>query len=154
MKRVEDAIHLTFSAQRVNPGREFFEIEQENLLPLLDQLGKRADKKEKEIQSKLEKGSTEIDRKFSEKFKRKVRSVFDFKTLKVPIGSILTNKYKPEITATVLDERKVRLSTGEEGYISPLTKEVILENPSYDVSGVFYWHYNGVLLRDIYNKFL
>lgn len=152
MKKVEGALHLALSSQRVNPNREFFEIEPETLLPLLDQLGKRADKKEKEIQSELDQNSTETDKKSSENFKRKIRPVFNFKGLGIMKGAELKNQYKPEITAVVLDERKIRLSTGEEGYISPLTKKILLENPSYKVNGLLYWYHEGTLLRDTYNE--
>jgi hypothetical protein len=143
--KVEKALHRAFGPDRINPKREFFEIEADQaiaiikLLEIEDVTPKVA--KEKEV-------IDEIERDAGEEYSKKKRPRFNFAEMNIPVGSTLVSISNGE-TATVVNDRTVNFR-GEDTSLTNATK-IVLEN-SYHVAPGPYWTYNGKKLREIYNE--
>lgn len=143
---VERALHTAFGPDRVNPKREFFEIEAsqaisiikllelENVSPLVEQEANVIDE-------------TEID---AGKAYAQKRPKMNFIEMGIPIGSDLVFNNNGEI-ATVLTEKTVRFRE-EETSLTNATRLALGEGYAYHVAPGPYWRFNGRKLRDIYNE--
>jgi hypothetical protein len=142
---VERALHTAFGPDRVNPRREFFEIEAiqaitiiklleiENVSPLVEQEANIID-------------DAEIDagKAYSQK-----RPKMNFIEMDIPVGSELVFNNNGEI-ATVVNEKTVRFRD-EETSLTNATRLALGEGYAYHVAPGPYWRFNGRKLRDIYN---
>ena len=143
---VERALHTAFGPDRVNPKREFFEIEAnqaitiiklleiENVSPLVDQ--------EAEI---IDEAELDAGRVFAQK-----RPKMNFIEMGIPIGSELVFNNNGEI-ATVVSEKSVRFRD-EETSLTNATRLALGEGYAYNVAPGPYWRFNGRKLRDIYDE--
>jgi hypothetical protein len=142
---VEKALHTAFSPNRVNPRREFFEIEaaqaiaiirlleMQNVTPLVDREVNLIDPVE------LEAGKA-----FAKK-----RPRMNFEEMGIPIGSELIFSNNAEV-ALVVSERTV-MFRGEVSSLTSATRTALGEGYAYNIAPGPYWSYNGRKLRDIYN---
>jgi hypothetical protein len=142
---VEKALHTAFSPNRLNPKREFFEIEAnqaiaiiklleiQNVSPLVEQEANVIDKAE------LEAGKA-----YAQK-----RPRLNFVEMGIPIGSELFFNNNAEI-AIVISERSVQFR-GEETSITNATRLALGDGYAYHVAPGPYWTFQGRKLRDIYN---
>ncbi len=144
-EKVEKALHTAFGPNRLNPRREFFEIDPAQaiaiikLLELEDVTPKVANEKEE---------VDEIDREAGEAYAKKKRPRFSFGEMNIPMGSELICAANGEIVI-VLTDRSV-LFRGNESSLTNATR-IILEN-NYQVAPGPYWTFNGRKLIDIYNE--
>lgn len=142
---VERALHTAFGPDRVNPKREFFEIEAiqaitiiklleiENVSPLVEQEANIIDEAE-----------IDAGRVFAQK-----RPKMNFIEMGIPIGAELVFNNNGEI-ATVISEKSVRFRD-EETSLTNATRLALGEGYAYNVAPGPYWRYLGRKLRDIYN---
>lgn len=142
---VERALHTAFGPNRINPRREFFEIEAiqaitiiklleiENVSPLVEQEANIID-------------DAEID---AGKAYAQKRPKMNFIEMGIPIGSELIFNNNGEI-ATVINEKNVRFRD-EETSLTNATRLALGEGYAYNVAPGPYWRFNGRKLRDIYN---
>lgn len=143
--KVEKALHTAFGPNRINPKREFFEIDAAQaiaiikLLEIEDVTPQVAAQKEAVDKVELEAG---------EEYTKKKRPRFNFIEMNIPIGSTLVSVVNGE-TAIVQSERTV-LFRFKEMSLTNATRE-ILEN-SYQVAPGPYWTFDGKKLREIYNE--
>lgn len=144
-EKVEKALHTAFGPDRVNPRREFFEIEPAQAIAII-KLMEIEDVTPKVANEKEE--VDEVDREAGEEYARKKRPRFSFSEMNIPIGSELVSVANGEIVR-VMTDRTVNFR-GDETSLTNATR-VILENGYYVAPGP-YWTYNGRKLRDIYNE--
>jgi len=144
-EKVEKALHIAFGPDRVNPKREFFEIDASQAIAII-KLMEIEDVTPKVAREKEE--VDEIDREAGEAYAKKKRPRFSFSEMNIPVGSELVNVTNGE-TVTVFSDRTVQFR-GEETSLTNATR-VILGN-SYHVAPSPYWTYDGKLLRMIYNE--
>ncbi|MFN5422498.1 MAG: GIY-YIG nuclease family protein [bacterium] len=142
---VERALQTAFSPNRLNPKREFFEIETsqaiaiikllelENVSPLVDQEANLIDHAE-----------LEAAKAYAQK-----RPRMNFEEMGIPIGSQLIFNNNAEI-AIVTSDRMVSFRN-EETSLTNATRMALGENYAYNVAPGPYWSFNGRKLRDIYN---
>jgi hypothetical protein len=143
---VEKAFHIAFGPNRLNPRREFFEIESgqaiailkllelENVSPLVEQ--------EVNVVDPIE---IEAGKAFAQK-----RPRLNFVEMGIPVGSELVFNNNGEI-ATVISERNVRFRN-EDTSLTNATRQALGEGYAYNVAPGPYWRFNGRKLRDIYNE--
>jgi hypothetical protein len=143
---VERALHTAFGPDRVNPKREFFEIESnqaitiiklleiENVSPLVEQ--------EADI---IDEAELDAGRVFAQK-----RPKMNFIEMGIPIGAELVFNNNGEI-ATVVSEKSVRFRD-EETSLTNATRLALGEGYAYNVAPGPYWRFNGRKLRDIYDE--
>ena len=145
MDDVERALHTAFSPDRLNPRREFFEIEAnqaiaiiklleiQNVSPLVEQEANVIDAVE-----------LEAGRAYAQK-----RPRMNFEQMGIPVGSELTFNNSGEI-ATVISDRAVRFRE-EDTSLTNATRIALGDGYAYNIAPGPYWSYNGRRLRDIYN---
>lgn len=145
VKKVERTFHKAFGPYRINPNREFFEIEDSQAIGLLEIICD--ENVTPQVTLELEKVDS-VSRKAGATLKKKRRPRFNFKEMGVPVGAILRSNYNDE-TCRVLDERKI-VFRNEEMSLTRATK-IKLEN-SYNVSPNPYWVFDGKKLSEIYDE--
>lgn len=141
---VEQALHLAFGPNRVNPRREFFSIEPEQAIAILKLLHvPDATSEVEHAPSPI--GAQEVDA--GNQFAAR-RPNLNFEEMGIPIGSLL---YFTESDASVVVSaaRKVKLNDVEMS-LTAATRTLL--NLDYSVQPGPYWTFNGRSLRDIYNE--
>lgn len=143
---VERALHTAFGPDRVNPKREFFEIEAnqaitiiklleiENVSPLVEQ--------EADI---IDEAEIDAGKAYAQK-----RPKMNFIEMGIPISAELVFNNNGEI-ATVVSEKLVRFRD-EETSLTNATRLALGEGYAYNVAPGPYWRFNGRKLRDIYDE--
>lgn len=143
----EKAFHTAFGPYRVNPNREFFSIDPEQAVALLELMAVE------DVTPVVRKEADGVDvraKAFAEKLKRnRRRPNADFSEMGIPVGSRLEYTGEGDHFCTVLGGRYVQFGD-ERCMISPLTQKLLgLERP---VRGIDYWQFNGRDLKDIYEE--
>lgn len=142
--KVEKAFHMAFGPYRLNPKREFFEIEPEQAIALLElmvvedvtpQLQQEADSIEPESQAA------------SRKLKSR-RPVQNFLEMGIPLGAEL-DFGDGEATCRVVSGRRVEYQ-GEEYSLTALTQKLL--GTSVPLQPSPRWSYQGKRLSDIYDE--
>jgi hypothetical protein len=144
-EKVEKALHVAFGPDRVNPKREFFEIEASQAIAII-KLMEIEDVTPKVAKEKEE--VDEVDREAGEAYAKKKRPRFNFSEMGIPVGSELVSVANGE-TVNVVNDRSVKFR-GQDTSLTYATR-IILDN-GYHVAPGAYWTYNGKKLRDIYNE--
>lgn len=141
--KVEQAFHLAFGPYRLNPKREFFEIEPEQAIALL----KLMTIKDLTPSIQEEANNVDIDAKAgSDKLKAR-RPVQNFLEMGIPEGSELKFTQADE-SCMVLNGRRVSYK-GEEISLTALTKRLLeIDRP---VQPSPYWLFNGRKVSQIYD---
>ena len=147
MDKVEKAFHNAFGPYRVNPRREFFEIEPEQAIGLLDLM------KLEDMTPAMQAQAEQVDvqaKASAEKLKRSRRPSLNYLEMGIPIGSTLLYQGDGETTCTVADGRKVNFE-GRTLSLSKLTAE-LRQDPDRAIRGPAHWSFNGRLLNDLYEE--
>ena len=147
MDKVEKAFHNAFGPYRVNPKREFFSIEPEQAIGLLDLM------KLEDMTPAIQAQADEVDveaKASAEKLKRSRRPSLNYLEMGIPVGSTLLYEGDGKTTCTVADGRKVNFG-GRILSISKLTAE-LRQAPNSPIRGPAHWSFNGRLLDDLYEE--
>ena len=147
MDKVEKAFHNAFGPYRVNPRREFFEIEPEQAIGLLDLM--KLEDMTPAMQAQAEQVDIQANAS-AEKLKRSRRPSLNYLEMGIPIGSTLLYQGDGETTCTVADGRKVNFE-GRTLSLSKLTAE-LRQDPDRAIRGPVHWSFNGRLLNDLYEE--
>ncbi len=111
--RVERALHNAFRETRVNPNREFFELDPDQAIGIL-QLLELVDYTES-AREEVGHAVAEVDKKALERAKKR-RPALHFHELGIPESTVLTFVDHEQTTVEVSRPRKVKLVTYPEGY--------------------------------------
>ena len=144
VKAIETALHIGFEKNRINQSREFFSVEDYSVIEILKLLIFEDVTPEfiKELEN-VDIGSKNA----SKEFKRTKRANFNFQTMGIDIGTILTNSIGTK-TCIVENDKQVRYED-EVMSFTAATKKML--NADYDVAPTSMWYFEGKKLRDIYN---
>ena len=143
---VEQALHNAFRDHRINPKREFFEIEPDQPIEMLRAFG--VVDVTATVSEEIESSASESERNSRDRLSKR-RPKFNFLEMGIPVGSELTFEGDGETTVTVTDERQVSMN----GTLSSLTAATrAIKGTDYDVQPAPHWRFEGRLLRDIYNE--
>jgi hypothetical protein len=142
VRAVERAFHIAFGPYRINPNREFFEIEDTQAIELLKLMC--IEDVSPSVKTELNKVD-EVSRDSGERMKQK-RPNLNFEEMGIPLGSMLHSNYNHE-SCEVVDAKKVNFR----GIVMSLTRATreMLEL-DYNVAPSSFWLYEGKILRDIY----
>lgn len=141
---VERAFHIAFGPNRINPRREFFKIEPEQAIAIL-QLLHVHDATQEIAQQPIETDEQSLEAAAQ---LRARRPNLNFEEMGIPIGSELRFSHG-EATAIVVSARRVRY-LGEELSLTAATRSAL--NLEYSVAPGPHWTYLGRSLRDIYEE--
>lgn len=147
---VERALHTAFLQQRVNPKREFFQIEPHQAIAILKLLHKE------DVTSEIQTGPdgaiadnsiSQEELSASAQYAAR-RPNLNFEEMGIPVGATLTFK-NGDATVIVSSPKKVKY-IDQESSISAITRELL--GIKYNVAPGPYWLYNGKSLREIYDE--
>lgn len=143
-EEVESALHLAFGPNRVNPRREFFEIDPAQAIAILKLL--HVEDATAEIQQQTDPIPSE-DHTAAQQFLNR-RPNFIFPEMGIPLGATIhfTNA---DIPAEIIGPRKVRCQ-GEESSLTAATRRLL--GLDYNVNPCRYWTYNGRNLNALYDE--
>ena len=142
--KVEKAFHMAFGPYRVNPKREFFQIEPEQAITLLQLMITE------DVTPTLQREADSVDpetKSSSNKLKSR-RPVLDFLEMGIPVGSTL-NFSQSDLTCVVTSNRRVEYQ-GSDFSLTKLT-QTILDLP-HQIQPSPHWAYKGRKLKDIYDE--
>jgi len=142
-EQVEKALHVAFGPQRVNPKREFFEIEPTQAIEILKLLDRGRDVTEA-IRS--DRGDIDASDTQAADRLRKRRPNLNFTEMGVPRGSVLLCTVD-QSTAIVMSDRTVDYG-GQEMSLTKATATA--KGIDYALAPTPYWTFEGRPLREIY----
>lgn len=145
VKKVERAFHKAFGPYRINPNREFFEIDDSQAIGLLELICD--ENVTPEIVTELDKVDS-VSKDAGKRFAKNKRPRFNFEEMGIPIGSIIHSNYNDE-TCLVEDERNVVYRNESMSFTKATT--LMLDIP-YNVSPGNYWIYQGRKFKEIYEE--
>jgi hypothetical protein len=143
-KEVEKSIHMAFNKFRVNPKREFFEIEPEQIIPLLKQL--RIKDTTKSINEKIDKTIDIADKQAGKKYAKR-RPSFKFKEMGINIGETISFVRDESKKATVIGGNLVEYG-GKEYSLTELTSKLL----GYIQAPLSHWKYKNKPLLEYYDE--
>lgn len=142
--RIESLIHNAFRNNRVNPKREFFNIEPDQVIPLLQELA--INELTFDVDKALNQGVSKEEQDAPKQFHR---PMLNFEEMNIPVGSTLVYVKNSNITSTVTGIKKVTFEDVEFS-LTALTRK-LLDLP-YNVAPCRYWTYEGKNLQNIYDE--
>ncbi len=139
---VEKQLHDAFADFRVRKNREYFEVAPERVVAAL-RLAALED-----VTPGKDYVESDDDQKALDKARER-RSVFNFRMVDIPAGTVLTFTRNQDVTCEVVSARKVRF----EGEVTSLSfaAQKALENEGVlwkSVQGPLYWEYEGETLTE------
>jgi hypothetical protein len=148
-KLVEASLHKAFYPYRVNPRREFFELDPEQAIVILRLFSKKD--VTPAVAAEINRSVSTAEKEASENYKKK-RPPLNFAQMGIPIGAKLIFTYGDiDVEAFVSSDRKVKTADGEdEKSLSQLTREIL--DLDYNVQPTRYWSYEGKSLNAYYNE--
>jgi len=148
-KLVENSLHKAFYPNRINPRREFFEIDPDQAIVILRLFSKK--EVTPAIVAEINKSITNAEKEASENYIKR-RPPLNFKEMGIPIGAKLVFSYDEETAEVfVSSDRKIRASeSDEEKSLTRITKEIL--KIDYDIQPTRYWSYEGKSLNAYYNE--
>ena len=141
---VEIGLHKAFEPSRFNPKREFFKIEPEQAIAVLEMIN--GDDVTPDVNASNNVIS-EVERSSTERLRSR-RPNLNFEEMGIPPESIL-QPTSGEETAIVVDARKVRFRDREMS-ITEATR--LRENLTYSRAPGKFWIYRGKSLSEIYEE--
>ncbi len=118
-KKTEAALHHAFTNSRINPSREFFDIDESQAIVILKLI--TTEDVTPVVAGELDKVDT-ISKKASVNYSRSKRPPQNFVEMGIPIGDILTSA-DGEFQCTVVEEKKVEYQ-GEIMSLTRLTRKI------------------------------
>ena len=143
---VEEALHVAFNPNRLNPKREFFEIEAIQAIAIIKLL--QIENVSQQVEQEAE-VIDQVELEAGQAYARK-RPNFNFIEMGIPVGSQIYFNTDGE-AATVISEKLVRFRDTETS-LTNATRLALGEGYAYNVAPGPYWTFNGRKLRDIYNE--
>ncbi len=143
---VEKALHVAFNPNRLNPKREFFEIEAIQAIAIIKLL--QIENVSQQVEQEAE-VIDQVELEAGQAYARK-RPNFNFIEMGIPVGSQIYFNTDGE-AATVISEKLVRFRDTETS-LTNATRLALGEGYAYNVAPGPYWTFNGRKLRDIYNE--
>ena len=128
--------------------REFYALSPEDAYELLHSIAKISGTEDR-LTRTTPTGEVISDEAMAETIRetsKERREVFNFEKCGIKAGEEITFLDKPEIVATVIDDRFIRYQ-GERTSLSRSARDILDVN--HPVQGTLYWTYNGVVLNEI-----
>jgi len=146
MSQVERALHDVLDNSRVNPNREFFEVEPEKVFRILDALALE------DVTPGVDFVKNDADTQALERRKKQRPAIQLMTMLGLEEGATLTTDYIPGETCTVATDRTVSFR-GEEVSLTG-ARNILREEHDIGMRGAatIFWKYEGTTLRRLYRE--
>lgn len=149
-RKVEQALHLAFAPDRINPSREFFRTKPSQVVAILELLhqGKVVTA---QVGAQAEAKTDPEALESAVKDKRKMRLKIDYLEIGLKVSDIITFR-DGVTTATIAGPHTVSYQ-GEESSLQRVSLKLIPEIVGRGVASKLYWSFNGQSLADLYEEF-
>lgn len=146
--KLEHALHVAFAPYRVNPKREFFEIDPAQAIAIMSYCneGDITGEVSQEIDNEL----SEAEKESKENFRQK-RPSLNYQLMGIPEGAVLTYSKDNSITATVVLPNKVCFR-GETLSLTAATRKIMGLPENAAIQPTPYWMIGSENLLERYNK--
>jgi hypothetical protein len=144
-KKVESALHHAFTNTRVNPSREFFDIDESQAIAILRLL--ISEEVTPIVSDELEKVD-EVSKNASKEYAKSKRPKQNFVEMGIKLGEVISTA-DGLITCKIAEEKKVEYE-GEIMSLTRLTRK--LKELDYDIQPGPHWFYKGRSLKEIYDE--
>lgn len=144
--KIEKALHKAFEPNRINANREFFSINPEQAIAILELF----DRKDitHQVAAEIENDLTPEDKVAGEKIKSNRRPPMNYREMGIKIGAKLSFVRDPSILVTIVSDKKISYN-GQELSLTAITKKLL--GITHPIQPTSYWEYEGKNLRDIYD---
>ena len=142
--KVEAALHIAFGPSRINPNREFFQIDSEQAVAILNLLQQKD--VTPQVREGLNRDISQAEKDSGKKLQK--RPNMSFSEMNILPGSELLFK-DGSASAEVKDAKKV-VYNNEIMTLTAATRKVL--GIDYSVQPSPHWTFNGKLLKDIYEE--
>lgn len=146
---VERALHFAFGNSRINPNREFFQVEAERVIAILKLL--KVDEITTQFEKQIESKTDAADKQSAVNLKESRRPRMNFVEIGIPIGSTLQFK-SGGVEVKVLNEKKVEYN-GEECSLTAATRKVLGLAEDYPLQPSPHWLFQGKTVKEIYDTY-
>ncbi len=143
--KLESLAHRVFKAARLNPRREFFMIDAEDILEWVRMMNLK--EITPQLQKVLDKDVSKEEKEAAKKLPK--RPPLNFLEMGINAGDELMFTKDPKIKVTVCEAKRVEYN-GEKYSLTALTKRLL--NKKYDIQPTAYWEYKGRNLRTVYDE--
>jgi len=144
-KKTEAALHHAFTNSRINPSREFFDIDESQAIVILKLI--TTEDVTPVISNELDKVDS-ISKKAGDNYSKSRRPPQNFVEMGIPIGDTLTSA-DGEFKCTVVEEKKVEYQ-GEIMSLTRLTRK--LKGLNHDIQPSPHWFYKDKSVKQIYDE--
>ena len=145
---VEKALHTAFRPYKINPSREFFDIEPEQVEALLRVIhGKDVTT---QVKKDANKSFSTTDLDAATRYIRKRRPPLNFQQMGIPYGSTLVSVANGE-RVTVSGPKTVNLRDRDLS-LSAATNILLNKSQHNSIRGTAYWAFEGRILTEIYDE--
>lgn len=142
---VEKALHIAFDPNRVNPKREFFSIDSEQVIAILKLLSNKD--VTPLVNEDLNVNVSDAERESAKKAKR--RPSINFVDMGIPLGTQMLFSGEEDEMVTIVDEKKVEFR-GDIVSLTKATQQIL--GLDYAVQPTKYWTVEGKNLRQIWEE--
>lgn len=154
-KNLEKVLHRAFHPYRVNPGREFFRLDEDQVVAILESWPDGRDVTEP-TNAKSDEEVPKEDVAARERERKRRRPNLDFSDLDIQEGEplVFTNPSGDRleaIEAIVVGPKKVRFED-EEMFLTRATNRALGNDDREPIRPAPYWSYEGKLLSDLYEE--
>lgn len=149
-RKVEQALHLAFAPDRINPSREFFRTKPSQVVAILELLhqGKVVTAQvEAQAEAKTDPEALES----AVKDKRKMRPKINYLEIGLKVGDVIT--FRDGVTTATVAGPHTVIYQGQESSLQRVSLRLMPEIVGRDVASKFYWSINGQSLADLYEEF-
>ncbi len=144
-RKVEKNLHIAFAPDRINPNREFFKVDIERVIAILELFGPN---EAAEVNKELDEDISKEEKDSVERMKKK--AAFNFEKMGIPIGAKLTFIRDSSIEVEVAEGNKVKYGD-EIMSLTALTQQLTQTSVTRPT---FYWTYEGTKLSDLWEDSL
>ena len=162
-RRAELALHNAFDHRRINPNREFFEIEPDQATGILELI--TIEDYTERTRDEADDGVADIDKRARERVKKR-RPPLDFEALEISMGTVLTFAEHEAAKAEPRLPKKVVLVSSPDGYagvgvdgehvsLTPLThalRKFVWGSAAVHPPARYWLLPNGRTLADVYGE--
>lgn len=144
--KVEKALHVAFAPNRINPNREFFKINPEQVIAILELLGPNNIKNE--VNNDID-SDVSVEERGAREIMKKKRPAFNFDRMGIPVGAKLKYINDTNIEIEVSTGNKV-IYNGEKVSLSAATQKLL----PYVTHPTPLWIYEGEKLSSLWEDSL
>ena len=149
-RKVEQALHVAFAPDRINPSREFFRTKAGQVVAILELLH-QGDVVTAQVEAQAEAETDPQALESAVRDKRKMRPKIDYLQIGLKVGDVIT--FRDGVTTATIAGPHTVIYLGEESSLQRVSLKLMPEIVGRGVASKFYWSSNGRSLADLYEEF-